>query len=228
MSIRHAERGRRAAQAAIGEELHRVDPQPIRMVTASGQRHGADAVDQTQRHHVDPDRQPALAVDPPVGVEQLGRHARIGRARDAERQLMPQRGGDHGGVLVVRGLRDPAQHQAHRRLAKHAGRFAVRAAIDFSSCGRRRVAPDARTLQRPAVADDDVRAGAHEDDGPIAHGGVEVRARGRRDRRRSGPRCSRAPAARSPAETVRRARAAAPPRRRGWSAPRTSSSVVSR
>ena len=133
MSIRHAERGGRAAQAAIGEELHRVDPQPIRMVTASGQRHGADAIDQTQRHHVDPDRQPALAVDPPVGVEQLGRHARVGRARDAERQLMPQRGGDHRGVLVLRGWRDPAQHQAHRRFAKHAGRFAVRAAIDFAS-----------------------------------------------------------------------------------------------
>jgi len=32
---------------------------------------GADAVDQAQRHHVDPDRQPALFVEPPVGVEQI-------------------------------------------------------------------------------------------------------------------------------------------------------------
>ena len=63
------ERGGRAAQAAVGKELHGVDPQPIRKVTTRGQRHRADAIDETQRHHVDPNRQPALAVEPPVGLQ---------------------------------------------------------------------------------------------------------------------------------------------------------------
>jgi hypothetical protein len=50
VSIRHAERGRRAAQATIGEELHRVDPQPIRMVTASG--HGTGPTPSTRRNAI--------------------------------------------------------------------------------------------------------------------------------------------------------------------------------
>ena len=54
---------------------------------------------------------------------------------------MPQRRGDHGGrtrPAVGGGM--CAQHQTHRGLAKHAGRFAVGAAIDFAA----RAAPQCR------------------------------------------------------------------------------------
>ena len=101
MAVGDAERRGGAAQAAIGEELHRVDLQVVRVVLF-GERHRlGHPVDAAQRHDVDPRRQAAAGVDRPIDVEQRWRDAAIGGRRDAERSLVAQRRHDH--LLVVVG-----------------------------------------------------------------------------------------------------------------------------
>ena len=179
MLVVDAQRRRRAAEAAVGEKLDRVDAQhvgdePLR------QRNGRGlAVHFSKRHHVDARRQRAIRIERSIDGDERRRHAAVRRRGDAERQLMAERGGDHPLVVARARRRQHAVDEPHRGLAQQARRLAAVVALDRAARRRLGARADAGARQRRAVDRIDVPARPRQHDRPARRRAIEIAARGR-------------------------------------------------
>jgi hypothetical protein len=160
----------RPARAAVGEDLHRPDAQHV--VPGAGHEAGAMAIRHdalrpriAEQAHIGAHRQPSAALGRKVRADlaEMAVHPdrRIHAARNAERiEVLPGALDAADEVFIAR----RGQNLADRIAAvfgEHAGQLPV-LHLDQPAGRRYRRGRDAGKLERLAVADRDVAAGAHQ------------------------------------------------------------------
>ena len=185
VAVVDAQRRRRAAQPAVGEELDRVDAEHVRY----------EALRQRQRRRRRR-RRGAAASRSPATAARRSRPSRgtpsssAGETPQSDEEVMPSdswwrsAASDHRLVVAGRRRRHHAVDQPHRRLVKKPGRLPALVALD-----RRRPAGAAVPGPIPAASSArlfdgvDVAAGAREHDRTVRRRAIEVaRVGGRRSR----------------------------------------------